>query len=82
LVVVAINKRPDVDLPTAFQINGFVPSALARLYRFGQDNPLAIQDLGEVNVTREQLSLILPRSSITLLRVAHSAPARGAPELD
>jgi hypothetical protein len=80
LVVVAINKRPDVDLPATFQMNGFVPSGLARLYRFGQDNPLVIQDLGGINGMGEVLSLALPRSSITLVRVGHLEPARGTPE--
>jgi hypothetical protein len=69
LVIVAINKRPDVDLLTTFHLEGFVPSGQARLYRYGEDDPLAIRDLGDVNGVGRELSLTLPRSSITLVRV-------------
>ena len=70
LLVVAINKRPDAALETTFRLDGFIPAGTARLYRYGQDDPGAIRDLGELPVAGQDVSLTLPPWSITLLRVA------------
>ncbi len=72
LVIIAINKRPDVDLPTVLHIEGFRPSRAARVYRLSSEDPLAIHELGEIGVAAQELSVTLPRSSITLLRVGHA----------
>jgi hypothetical protein len=71
LLVMAINKRPDAALSTTFRFDGAVSGGQARLYRYGQDTPQAIRDLGEVVLAGQELALTLPPSSTTLLRVSH-----------
>ena len=72
LIVIAINKRPDADLPTTLQLGTFAHNGLARLYRYDQDDPAAIRDLGEMPMAGQELSLALPPSSITLVRIGRS----------
>jgi hypothetical protein len=70
LIVIAINKRADGELPTTLQFDALDHGGHARLYRYSQDDPGSIRDLGELSLAGQALSLPLPPSSITLVRVA------------
>jgi hypothetical protein len=67
LVVIAINKRADADLPATIRLN---PSSAGRaeLFRFGPGDA-DIQELGALGAGGPELQLVLPASSISLVRI-------------
>jgi hypothetical protein len=66
-VIIAINKRADADLPATIRLN---PSSAgpAQLFRYGPGDA-DIQDLGALGTGGPELHLVLPASSISLVRV-------------
>ena len=72
VLIVAINKRSDADVPTTIHVNGLTStrrSSTSQLYRYGRDDASAIHPLGEVASPGSGLTLTLPAYSISLLRV-------------
>jgi hypothetical protein len=70
VIVIAINTRAQGDVPTTLQLDAFTHAGRARVYRYGNEDPSAIRDLGELALVGQEIPLALPSSSITLIRIA------------
>jgi hypothetical protein len=68
VLVIAINKRPDVDMPATIRLSGAVGHP-TESFRFAPGDKGAVQDVGRVIGAGSELSLVLPPSSITLVRI-------------
>ena len=66
LLIIAINRRSDAAISAIVEVDGGAP-ATAHLYRYAGDHPEGLQDLGEQPIPE---GLVLPASSITLVRIA------------
>jgi hypothetical protein len=69
MVLMLINKRSDAELPTDIDLAGWTGDTSVSAYRLAGAAPTAIQPLTGVTASSGKLSVRLPASSITLLRV-------------
>jgi hypothetical protein len=68
LVLVAVNKSAK-PLQTAMLLEDVAPAGKARVYQLSEASPASIRDAGEVAPSGRQVSLALPATSITHLRI-------------
>jgi hypothetical protein len=73
LTIVVINKTANA-LTSSVSLAGFVPSAVARVYRYSASSPAAIVRAADQAVTATGFSATFPANSITLFVAAPGGP--------
>jgi hypothetical protein len=73
LVLVAINKRPDVAIPVRMLLEGGPITASGRGYRLGQDTGATMRRIDVPAIRDASLSMALPPYSATVVRVGRGS---------